>query len=104
MDFENIGGLVMPVLIGMLFEDGSTGVHRIPAEIWRRNSEQVQTLVVTSKEVVQFTLDPMLETADADVDNNLWPRQDLKPSRFDVFRAKQRAERANPMRSAQEQD
>jgi hypothetical protein len=102
MDFENIGGLVMPVLIGMRFEDGTTGIRRIPAEVWRRNSEKVQTLVVTSKEVIQFTLDPMLETADADVVNNLWPRQELQPSRFDVFRAKQRGQRANPMRSAQE--
>ena len=102
LDFENLGGLVMPVLVGMRFEDGSTGIRRIPAEIWRRNSEKVQTLVVTTKEVVQFTLDPLLETADADVDNNLWPRQELQPSRFDLFRAKERGARGNPMRSAQE--
>jgi hypothetical protein len=99
MEFENIGGLVMPVLIGVKYADGSTGLRRIPAEIWRRNSETVKTLVVTEKPVVQFTLDPRLETADADVSNNLWPREEMKPSRFDVFRAKKRGARSNPMRT-----
>ena len=101
MEFENLGGLVMPVLIGVKYADGSTGLRRIPAEIWRRNSVTVKTLVVTEKPVVGFTLDPRLETADADVSNNLWPREEMKPSRFDVFRANQRGPRSNPMRKEQ---
>lgn len=104
LEFENLGGLVMPILIGVLYADGSTGLRRIPAEIWRRNSETVKTLVITEQPVVRFTLDPRLETADADVSNNLWPREQLQPSRFDLFRAKGGSSRGNPMRDSLQED
>lgn len=104
LEFENLGGLVMPVLIGVLYADGSTGLRRIPAEIWRRNSETVKTLVITERPVVRFTLDPRLETADADVSNNLWPREQIQPSRFDIFRAKGGRPRGNPMRDSLQED
>ena len=62
--FKNIGGLVMPLIIEMTFEDGSTDVVRIPVEIWRFNRPEVSKVFKTEKKVVSFTLDPFRETAD----------------------------------------
>ena len=83
--FDNIGGLVMPLIIRFTFTDGTNEVIRIPAEIWRRYEEQVSRVFVFDKEVVSFRLDPFLETADTDLSNNSWPRI-AAPSRYQLFR------------------
>jgi aminopeptidase N len=92
---RNIGGLVMPVVVQMTYEDGKQEVVNIPAEIWRRNNEQVTKVFVTDKPVVAFTLDPFLQTADTDLSNNAYPRK-LAPSRFELFEQQQRTQ-PNPM-------
>ena len=92
--FDNIGGLVMPLIIRFTFSDGTNEVLRIPAEIWRRYEEQVSRVFVFDQEVVNFRLDPFLETADTDLNNNNWPRI-ASPSRYQLFR--QRKLRENPM-------
>ena len=86
--FKNIGGLVMPLIVAFEFADGSTEVQRIPAEIWRRNHEQVTKVFITEKEAVSIQLDPFLETADTDVNNNAWPRK-VQPSRFKLFKQRE---------------
>lgn len=98
VELSNIGGLVMPVILELEFEDGTTEEVRIPAEIWRRNSERVTKLLLTEKEVASITLDPYLETADIDLDNNHWPRRPV-PSRFQLFKSQGRPGE-NPMRRA----
>jgi hypothetical protein len=85
LDFENIGGLIMPLIIEMEFADGSKEVMRIPAEIWRKNNDKVSKLIITKKEVKQFTLDPYQETADIDLKNNYFPRKMLE-SKFQLFK------------------
>jgi hypothetical protein len=67
---QNIGGLVMPVILQMDYTDGTTEELRIPAEIWRLNNSDVSKLIVTKKEIRSITLDPHLETADVNVENN----------------------------------
>ncbi len=99
VELENLGGLVMPVILGIEYEDGSTDELRIPAEIWRRNSERVSKLILASQEIKSLTLDPNLETADIDLENNYWPRK-VVPSRFQLF--KQQESSRNPMQRAQE--
>ncbi|MEO1999084.1 MAG: aminopeptidase, partial [Planctomycetaceae bacterium] len=88
VDLQNIGGLVMPVILDLEFEDGAHREVRIPAEIWRRNNKQVSKLIITSKAVRTVTLDPHLETADVDLENNHFPRKVVK-SRFQLFKSKQ---------------
>jgi hypothetical protein len=78
IDLKNLGGLVMPVILEIEYVDGSKEELRIPAEIWRYNSTEVSKLIMTSKEVRSITLDPHLETADADVSNNYFPRKPVK--------------------------
>ena len=87
IELSNLGGLVMPVIINIEFEDNTNEVLRIPAEIWRRNNENVNKLFVTEKTIKSLTLDPHLETADVDLENNHWPRKVIK-SRFKLFKEK----------------
>ena len=95
--FENIGGLVMPLILEAEFVDGTKHTFRFPAEVWNKNNERIKKLVITDKEIVRLQLDPRLETADINVDNNSFPPRITK-SRFELF--KQR-DRLNPMQKAQ---
>ncbi len=88
VDLKNIGGLVMPVIFKVEYADGTSEEIRIPAEIWRYNNFDVSKLIITKKEAKSIVLDPNLETADADLSNNYFPRRAL-PSRFQVFKAAQ---------------
>lgn len=92
--FTNKGGLVTPLIIQAKFEDGTTQEERIPAEIWRMDDLTVTKVLIFDKPVVSFQLDPFLETADCDTDNNSYPPAS-KPTRFQLFQQKQSNE--NPM-------
>ncbi len=87
MDFSNLGGLVMPILVEMTFTDGSKESLHIPAEIWRRAPKQVSKLVVTNKDkvLVSVEVDPQWQTADTDIDNNHYPRRIIE-SRIEAFK------------------
>jgi aminopeptidase N len=97
---KNNGGLVMPVILKLDFEDGTDQVIRIPAEIWRMNNNEVSKVINTPKKVVQFTLDPFLETADINTENNYFPEKPA-PNRFQLFKQQQRRP-PNPMQEAQQ--
>jgi aminopeptidase N len=62
----------MPVILKLTFADGSDGIWRLPAEIWRRNAKQVTWELVTAKTVTRAELDPLWETADANRGNNVF--------------------------------
>ena len=89
LDFSNIGGLVMPLILRFTFEDNSTEVIRIPAEIWRFDDTNISKVFIFKKKVAGVELDPFLETADTDVENNYWPRKSI-PSKFDIFEQRSR--------------
>ncbi|UOG75638.1 M1 family metallopeptidase [Hymenobacter tibetensis] len=95
LSLKNVGGLTMPVVVQMTYEDGKQEVVNIPAEIWRKNNAEVTKVFITEKPVVSFVLDPYLETADTDLSNNAWP-QKAAPSRFELFEQQQRSQ-PNPM-------
>lgn len=103
LSLRNVGGLVMPVVVQMTYDDGSTETQTIPAEIWRKNNEQVTKLIVSTKNVVSFVIDPLQQTADTDLSNNAYPRQPVA-SRFELFQAGQAGNNAqqpqNPMQQA----
>jgi hypothetical protein len=100
VNLKNLGGLVMPVLFQLEYTDGSKEELRLPAEIWRRNNLQIAKLIATPKEIKSITLDPHLETADADLSNNNWPARPVK-SRFQLFKEQQ--SQPNPMRQEQQE-
>ncbi|MCP4272858.1 MAG: M1 family metallopeptidase [Gammaproteobacteria bacterium] len=88
LDFSNKGGLVMPIILGMTFTDGSTEEIRLPAEIWRRSPSNIRKLFVFEKELKQIEVDPNWETADVDIENNHYPRKIIK-SRLQMFKSKE---------------
>jgi hypothetical protein len=92
--FSNNGGLVMPLILEFTFTDDSKEVKRIPAEIWRMYEDKVSKIFIFDKELKSVRLDPFLETADTDLDNNSWPSE-LQPSRYQLF--KQQQVKENPM-------
>lgn len=94
LSFTNKGGLVTPLIIQAKFADGSTTEVRIPAEIWRMDELTVTKVLIFDQPVVSFQLDPFLETADCDTDNNSFPPAS-KATRFQLFQQKQSNE--NPM-------
>jgi hypothetical protein len=94
LNFTNIGGIVMPLIIQVTYADNSTETIRIPAEIWRQYEDKVSRVLILDKEVLSFRLDPFLETADTDLDNNSWPKV-VQPTRYDLFKQKNTNE--NPM-------
>jgi aminopeptidase N len=101
VSFSNIGGLVMPLIMEFTFSDDTKQVIRIPAEIWRKSEEKVSKVFILDKDVISFRLDPFLETADTDLDNNTWPKKVL-PSRYQLF--KQQETQGNPMQRQKKVD
>ncbi len=99
LSFDNIGGLVMPLILQWEYADGTTEIERIPAEIWKI-SDSVSKVFVKQKEVKQIILDPFLETADVDLNNNAWPAR-ITPDRFQLFKQRER-EMPNPMQMERE--
>ncbi|MBN7796083.1 M1 family metallopeptidase [Parahaliea mediterranea] len=92
--FRNIGGLVTPLPLRITYGDGEVEELQIPAEIWRRNANEVTKLFITDREITGIEFDPYRSTADADTANNAWPRKP-ETSRFKLFKEK---EEPNPMR------
>lgn len=104
IDFNNVGGLVMPIILRFELADGTEEIQRIPAEIWRKNNEEVSKVFMFDQPVKQITLDPFLETADTDLDNNYWPER-RQPSRFQLYKSRWgRGSRGgqNPMQKARD--
>jgi hypothetical protein len=77
----------MPVIIEWTFKDGTRELEKIPAEIWRINENKVSKVFIKDKEVTNIMLDPNAETADINIEDNIFPKVD-KDSKFDSFKKK----------------
>ncbi|HZV65348.1 MAG TPA: M1 family metallopeptidase, partial [Telluria sp.] len=86
VDFSNLGGLVMPLILEIELKSGKKYIERIPAEVWRYSSKKITKLIVTDEPMVGLTQDPYWETADIDTSNNSWPRK-ITPSRVELYKA-----------------
>ncbi len=84
---KNKGGLVSPVIIEWTYKDGTKEVETIPAEIWRKNENEVTKVFAKDKEVVTIKLDPEEMTADTDTNNNHFPKK-ASESKLDTFKGK----------------
>ena len=87
VEFDKPGGLIMPIIVELQFEDGTTETKIFPAQIWRKNNATAKRVFATEKKVVKILLDPKLETADVDVTNNYWPKEETA-SKFDTLEKK----------------
>jgi len=100
LKLKNKGGLVMPVIVELQYEDGTSEVVRFPAEIWRLNDQQISKTISTTKKVKKFVLDPYFETADIDTSNNAYPREPEQPTKFQLFKQRGFTPAPNPMQEA----
>jgi hypothetical protein len=82
VEFNKPGGMIMPILVEITYEDGSKDNYQYPAQIWRKNNDTAKKVYATSKAIKSIQIDPKLMTADIDVTNNAWPKVEEK-SKFD---------------------
>ena len=84
--FDKPGGLVMPIIIDIKYEDGETVRKRYPAQVWRKNDKEVKKIITSDKKITEIVLDPDKETADIDERNNSWPKKEDQTD-FDKFKS-----------------
>jgi len=84
--FNKPGGLVMPIIIDIKYEDGETIRKRYPAQVWRKNDKEVKKIITSNKKITEIVLDPDKETADIDERNNSWPKKEDQTD-FDKFKS-----------------
>ena len=84
--FNKPGGLVMPIIIDIKYEDGETVRKRYPAQVWRKNDKEVKKIITSNKKITEIVLDPDKETADIDERNNSWPKKEDQTD-FDKFKS-----------------
>lgn len=70
--FEKPGAMPMPILVEYTFSDGSTQRVTYPVQVWRKNDREVSQVIAADKEISKIVIDPELETADVNVNNNVW--------------------------------
>ncbi|MGA1776000.1 MAG: M1 family metallopeptidase [Flavobacteriaceae bacterium] len=87
IEFEKPGGLVMPLIVEYSYADGTKERVTYPVQLWRKNDASVTKIIASNKELVGVVIDPDLETADVNLDNNNWPKQEA-PSDFEKFKEK----------------
>jgi len=96
IEIKKEGGLVMPVILKLVYTDGTDEVIRIPAEIWKMDNQTATKVYPRSKDLKEVILDPFLETADINMDDNFFPRRE-STDRFDVIKRQSRNGGENPM-------
>ncbi|QGJ72059.1 Zn-dependent aminopeptidase [Planctomycetales bacterium 10988] len=101
LHLKNLGGLVMPILLQIEYEDDTEEMIRIPAEIWVRNPKSIKKLLITDKAVRQLEIDPKRETADTDRSNNYYPPR-IVPTRFELFKRKTQKNEMQKAKEAEE--
>ncbi len=74
--YDKPGGLPMPLIVEYTYADGTTKNITYPPEIWRKNDKEVSVVVSSEKELTGVVVDPKAETADIDVTNNSWPKNE----------------------------
>jgi hypothetical protein len=97
IEFSNIGGLISPLILELTYTDGSTEELKLPAEIWRFNTEKTRKLIMRQKELQSIVFDPRQELVDCNIENNHWPRRPVK-TRFQLYKEEKSK---NPMRELQ---
>jgi hypothetical protein len=96
---ENVGGLIMPLIFEFEFADGTRRRFKIPAEIWKMSEPSVTKVFALDREATSIALDPQLETADVELNNNFWPAR-IIPTKFELFKQGQQRPEENPMQRA----
>ncbi|MFV8371119.1 M1 family metallopeptidase [Flavobacterium sp. LB2P74] len=82
VEFNKPGGMLMPIIVELTYDDDTKETFKYPAQIWRKNNDTAKKVYATEKAIKKIQIDPKLETADIDISNNAWPKEEVK-SKFD---------------------
>ncbi|QBN18787.1 M1 family metallopeptidase [Flavobacterium nackdongense] len=82
VEFDKPGGMLMPIIGEIVYEDNTKENFKFPAQIWRKNNQTAKRVFATEKIIKTIQIDPKLETADINLTNNTWPKTEVK-SKFD---------------------
>jgi Peptidase family M1 domain len=96
LTFEMKGELLSPIIVNLNYVDGSSDLYNIPAEIWRYGDKKVKKVFKSNKDLKEVIIDPNLETADINTENNYFPPKQ-KVSRLELYKQKSVPNDENPM-------
>lgn len=82
VEFNKPGGMIMPILVEITYVDDTVENFKYPAQIWRKNNDTAKKVYATDKAIKKIQIDAKLETADINITNNTWPKEEIK-SKFD---------------------
>ncbi len=91
---RNKGGMVMPLIFDIEFQNGDSRRLEVPVEVWRYEDEVVKIPFLSEEEVVRISLDRDNAFADANLKNNQFPPE-IEEGRFLL---KEKKKPLNPMR------
>ena len=74
------GGLIMPLHLGVTYDDGTSAVIKLPADIWRNNEKTFTYGFFSQKAVTQVVIDPDELFIDINRDNNSWKKPATPPT------------------------
>lgn len=69
---EQKAGLVMPIQLGITYDDGSNALVKLPADVWRYNEKSFTYGFFSDKGLSQVVIDPNEVLADINRENNTW--------------------------------
>ncbi len=70
--FRNVGGMVWPLWVKVVTEDGAMFLWRFPAEVWAKSPEKVVKVFYTAVPVKEVVLDPWNLSLDSEPRNQVY--------------------------------
>lgn len=68
--FEKLGGVPMPILLEINYEDNTSEMMKFPVQVWRLNNKEFTYVITSNEPIKSFTIDPKKATADINKENN----------------------------------
>jgi hypothetical protein len=103
LELRNLGGIVMPVVLEIEYAGGMLEELRLAPEVWVSDTNAITKMLVAKDEIIRVRLDPHLETADADLYNNVFPREiEDETLELELGEREKAKKKKNPMQQAEE--
>ncbi|MFK8282451.1 M1 family metallopeptidase [Capnocytophaga cynodegmi] len=68
--FEKLGGVPMPILLEINYQDNTSEMMKFPVQVWRLNNKEFTYVITSNEPIKSFTIDPQKATADINKENN----------------------------------
>ena len=99
--FKNVGGVPMPLILNLEYEDGSSEEVKVPVTFWRKGQKELHKLLILDKRLVAVEHDLKDQTLDTNKHNNRYPPRIISKK---VKLTKNKKSTNNPMKAQQDRD